>query len=283
MKNKFLKIILPVLLLVVAVFIIGPGCTPPPSTPPPPPIIEQPIVVDAATGDPFIDITDKDCVGNIMTNGYFNTTSQNPDIQGDEDIIAAIGWRRVWEKALNQTVNGADLYSSAIAAVGAPPTPASGNYASMWVTNRSIDGTQYREAMFNRLHRFIKPESVTTPSSYTLTFKTAKLNNPTSQVEISIYGVNYDDLKPATLPAIPTAIFTPTNINLFGTTSTVLLGTIMIPVGANNTWVNQSIAFTPNSKEYPVGGFNYILITRSDNAGTGIAYCAFDDFCLHKK
>lgn len=94
MQNKFLQIILPILLLVVATFIIGPGCSPPP-TPPPPPIVEKAIVVDAATGDPFPEITDKDCAGNYITNGYFNTTVQSPDIQVDEDIIAATGWRRV--------------------------------------------------------------------------------------------------------------------------------------------------------------------------------------------
>ncbi len=281
-KKNLLNIGLPIVLLVVAVFIIGPGCSAP-STPAPPPIVEQPIVINAATGDPFPDSNDKECTGNYMTNGYFNFTVQGPDIQDDEDIIAATGWRRVWEKTSIQNVIGADLYSSGIAGTGVPPTPASGNYASMWITNRSIDPIQYREAMFNRLHHSIKPESATSSANYTLTFKTAKLNNPTSQVEISIYGVSYDDLKPATLPSKPAAIFTPTNINLFGAANTVLLGTIIIPAGASNTWVNQNIAFTPNSKEYPADGFNYILVTRSDNAGTGIAYCAFDDFCLHKK
>jgi hypothetical protein len=282
MKNKFLKIILPMLLLVVAMFIIGPGCSPTP-TPPPPPIVEKAIVVDAATGDPFPDITDKDCVGNYITNGYFNTTVQSPNIQDDEDIIAATGWRRVWKKNSPFNVIGADLYSSGTSPMGISPapTPTSGNYASMWVTNKSTDPNQYREAMFNRLHHFIKPEPV--PVTYVLGFKTAKLNNTTQQVEISIYGVNYDDITPAILPLQPTTIVTPTNINLLGAANTVLLGTIIIPAGANNTWVNQNITFTPNSKEYPVGGFNYILITRSDNEGKGMAYCAFDDFCLHKK
>jgi hypothetical protein len=268
------------LLLVVAIFIIGPGCSPTPE-PPPPPIVEKAIVVDAATGDPFPDITDKDCVGNYVTNGYFNTTVQSPDIQADEDIIAAAGWRRVWKKNPPFNVIGADLFSSGTSALGTSPTPASGNYASMWVTNNTADPNQYREAMFNRLHHFIKPEPV--PVTYVLGFKTAKLNNTSQQVEISIYGVNYDDITPAILPLQPSAIATPTNINLFGTANTVLLGTVIIPVGANNTWVNQNIAFTPNSKEYPVAGFNYILITRSDNEGKGMAYCAFDDFCLHKK
>jgi len=62
-----------------------------------------------------------------------------------------------------------------------------------------------------------------------------------------------------------------------------LLETIVIPARANKSGVNQSIAFTLNSKKYPISGFNYVLITRSDDAGTGIAYCVFDDFCLHKK
>jgi len=283
MKNKFLKIGLPIVLLIVAVFIIGPGCSAPTSSTPSTPIVEQPIVIKDATGDPFPDSNDKECAGNYMTNGYFNSTVQDPDLKNDEDIIAATGWRRVWGVTGSQVNISADLYSSIKSGDGVPPTPASGNYASMWVTNRSIDPVQYREAMFNRLHHAIKPESVSTPSNYTLTFKTAKLNNPTSQVEISVYGVNYDDIKPAPLPSIPTAIFTPTNINLFGAANTVLLGTILIPASANNSWVNQNIAFTPNSKEYPANGFNYILITRSENAGTGIAYCAFDDFCLHKK
>ncbi|MCI4442719.1 MAG: hypothetical protein JHC39_04360 [Lentimicrobium sp.] len=282
MKNKFLKIILPMLLLIVATFVIGPGCDSPTLTSPPAStIVEKAIVVDAATGDPFPEITDKDCVGNYITNGYFNTTVQSPDIQVDEDIIAATGWRRVWKKNPPFNVIGADLFSSGTSAMGTPPTPASGNYASMWVTNNSTDPIQYREAMFNRLHHFIKPEPV--PVTYVLGFKTAKLNNTSQQVEISIYGVNYDDISPAILPLQPTTIVTPTNINLFGAANTVLLGTVMIPVGANNTWVNQNIAFTPNSKEYPVAGFNYILITRSDNEGKGMAYCAFDDFCLHKK
>jgi len=281
MKNKFLKIGLPTLLLVVATFIIGPGCGDNGTTPPPAPIVEKAIVVDAATGDPFPEITDKDCVGNYITNGYFNTTVQSPDIQVDEDIIAATGWRRVWKKNPPFNVIGADLFSSGTSALGTPPTPASGNYASMWVTNNSTDPNQYREAMFNRLHHFIKPEPI--PVTYILGFKTAKLNNTAQQVEISIYGVNYDDITPAILPLQPTAIATPTNINLFSAAKTLLLGTVIIPAGANNTWVNQNITFTPNAKEFPADGFNYILITRSDNEGKGMAYCAFDDFCLHKK
>jgi hypothetical protein len=88
LKNKFLKIILPMLLLVIAIFIIGPGCSP---TPTPPPIVEKPIVVDTTTGNPFPESIDKECVGNYITNGYFNTTVKSPNIQDDEDIIAATG------------------------------------------------------------------------------------------------------------------------------------------------------------------------------------------------
>jgi hypothetical protein len=99
------------------------------------------------------------------------------------------------------------------------------------------------------LHHFIKPEPV--PVTCVLGFKTAKLNNTAQQVEISIYGINSDDITPATLPLQLTTVSTPTNINLFGTANTVLLGTIIIPAGANNNWVNQNITFTPNSKEFP--------------------------------
>jgi hypothetical protein len=278
MKKNLLKFGIPIVLFTVTLFIVGPSCSGD-STTNVSPIIESPIASYGATEDVFMDIIDPDCSLNYMTNGSFNNTSVSPDVHSDEDIIAATGWRRLFQNMI-----GGDLYSATTSAFTAKPSPASGNYAGMWITNRTVaSDLGYREGMFNRMHRYIKPGTGAVLSSYILSFKTAKLNNFTNEVEFNVYGVNYDDIKPAALPINPIGTFNPANVELFGKANTYLLGTITINAKDSAVWVNQNLTFNSNQPNFPTGGINYILITKSEKQAAGIAYCAFDDFCLVKK
>ena len=239
-------------------------------------VIEEKVVVvppiSVNTVDPFAGITDPTCPTNLMINGSFETIT-SPLTINDQQIGKASGWAPIWGSG-----DFADLYQSTFAPVGIPPTPASGNYSSLWITNEA-GGAGFREGMFNILHTTILPTS--SSKTYSLNFKTANLyeGNSSFDVEIGIYGVYYKSTDP--LPAAPLSAVNPLNANLFGATKTVLLGKILLPLGVNNVWVNRTVLFDANMVGFPAQGINHIMITKSDRISGGRNYVAFDDFCLN--
>lgn len=211
------------------------------------------------------------CPGNYFANGDFENVNSNPDALDDQDISVAKGWSEIWSGG-----SLADLYCPTSVGTGNPPTPDSGVYASMWITNENAGDDTYREGMYNKLSTKISQNT----GNYSFTFKTATLNNVgLKNIEIGIYGVSNPG---NSLPAGPTSETNPTNLNLFNSVGgkVVLLGVIKIPVNSTNAWINQSINF--NSSLLPANGIDHILITKSDAviAGGARMYMAFDEFCL---
>jgi hypothetical protein len=215
------------------------------------------------------------CTGNRFTNGDFSQLNpgRTPDAADDQDIDAAVGWKPLWQGG-----SLADLYSQGVAGTGAAPTPANGNYASMWITNRSVAAdVEYREGMYNQL---VTPIAANT-GTYSFTFKSAPLTGGTggASTYVGVYGVK--QAANAVLPAAPTGVNTPSNLAHFGPNTTVYLGKVEIPTNATNAWQNQTMTFD-SATFGGVSGITHVMVTKLDNAPqqTNLRYVAFDDFCM---
>jgi len=175
------------------------------------------------------------CPGNHFTNGDFEIITGDPAPATSDDIDLATGWGPVWQGSGSL----ADLFCEGTGPIGTPPTPLTGNYGGMWITNSNDISNVYREGMFNSLASPIANSS----GSYSFSFDVANLTTTTTNpVEIGIYGVFYD---PGTtpLPLNPISIHNPTNPNLFGPANTVLLGTVPVTGSWSNTWSSQTVSF----------------------------------------
>jgi hypothetical protein len=223
------------------------------------------------------------CPGNRFTNGNFAQVipGGNPDARSDQDIDLAVGWEPLWQNTGGSSL--ADLYSQSQSPSPSwsPPQPANGgNYASMWISNRTTPDPTYREGMFNKL---VTPIQANT-GTYQFTFKTAALSNPlnAAPTEIGIYGVRRS--ASAALPPAPTTMTDPSNLALFGASNTVLLGTISVPPAATNQWQNQTMTFDTAA----FGGLpevTHVMVTKMDRATPTyqLRYMAFDDFCMQSQ
>ena len=227
------------------------------------------------------------CPNNRFTNGDFSALEPGrtadpapPATPNDQDINAATGWRAIWKGT-----SLADLYAAGNAGPGLTPPPASGNYASMWISNVNSGGSTYREGMFNEL---VTPIGANT-GVYSFTFKTAPLMG--AQVAgvpsvIGIYGVRYPNAAFPTTADRPTldptnGLNVPTNLNLFGAGNVVLLGTVQIPSTptAANNWAPQSITFDSAAFD-SLPQITHVMVTKMDGATNQARYIAFDDFCM---
>lgn len=219
----------------------------------------------------------RDCPGFIQ-NGDFETLTGDPNTQVDQDVDLATNWKPLW-----QSGSLADLFNASSTNFGSgsfvAPTPASGTFAAMWIENSTTTNATFREGMFNELTASINANT----GVYTLTFDYANMSAaiPSNDIKVGVYGVYFPTT--GTLPANPTGINTPTNLDLFGAANTVLLGEITITSSTTNTWTTAT--FTVDSSTLsgiPTNGINHIMIANSHLflPDFGRMFIGFDNFCL---
>lgn len=212
-----------------------------------------------------LDVETDVCAGNYAANG--NAEAGTPS-RAHQDIDNANGFRRIW-----QFGSVADYYA-ATQGPFTPPAPADGNYVSCWIANYNGGGTTYREGFQNEL---VAPVWANT-GQYELSFEMACLGG-WGQSEVAVYGVYNPNNN---FGAQPTGAYTPSNIDLFGATNTVLLGTV--PVSAANCSNNKQ-AYTINVNSdavgFPANGITHYFVTHSDRSSgiNGALYMGFDNFC----
>lgn len=207
------------------------------------------------------------CPSNFFDNGDLEIGTPT---NGDQDINLAQGFSPIWP-----TGSVADFYASNAGPFNFP-SPATGNYAGLWITNVN-GGTGFREGLYNT---FLTPLAQNS-GSYTFNFDVACLYKDagSSTIEIGIYGI---DNPTSVLGAQPTSMTIPSNLNLFPG-NTVLLGTISITGECSNTKQTQSI--TINTNGMSLANITNIMITKSDTLidwgnGGGKRYIGLDNFCL---
>lgn len=217
------------------------------------------------------------CPGFIQ-NGDFEIITGNPNAQTPQDIDLATNWKALW-----QSGSLADLFDNNTTNFGtscfSAPTPLSGVFAGMWIENSTSSSALYREGMFNELTVTINQGS----GLYSLSFDYANMSESCStsnDIKVGVYGVYHPDSNP--LPASPTGIATPTNLDLFGSTNTVFLGEVVITSTTTNAWQTASFTIDTSALSFPTNGINHIMITNShlpfDDYGK--MYVGFDNFCL---
>jgi len=219
------------------------------------------------------------CIDNNFKNGdfetgtpcYGNSSCIHLVSQGHHQNIGdADGWVKIW----NSNSSFADFYSSGYNAGGFPkPCPPTGNYGGCWISNLNEASATYREGMFGTL---INP-IVSNTGSYTFSFDMAKIGGHGIS-EIGVYGIYNPSNLPTNQPISSSHVTS--NMDLFGVSNTVLLGTISVPADTSCNKQNYSITFSSSGTGFPVNGVTHILVTRSDNVMSGRSYCAFDNFCM---
>lgn len=221
----------------------------------------------------------RSCPGFIQ-NGDFEIIIGNPNNVIDEDIDLATNWKALW-----QTGSLADLFDDSTANYGtgcfSGPTPLSGVFAGMWIENTTnpAGGPLYREGMFNELTTTINQNT----GSYTLSFDYANMSEncaSSNDVKVGVYGVYHPTANP--LPASPTGIATPSNLDLFGATNTVFLGEVIVTASTTNAWITTSLTIDTSLLAFPTNGINHIMITNSHLPFNhyGKMYLGFDNFCM---
>lgn len=219
------------------------------------------------------------CPGFIQ-NGDFEIITGDPNASIDQDIDLATHWKPLW-----QSGSLADLFNDTTTNYGAGcfvgPTPTSGVFAGMWIENTTnpAGNATYREGMFNELTISIHQNT----GIYNLSFDYANMSQncaSSRDVKIGIYGVYHPGSDP--LPANPTGIATPTNIDLFGAANTVFLGEIIVTSSTSNTWITTSISIDTSTLTFPANGINHIMVTNSHLpfVDYGKMFLGFDNFCL---
>ena len=223
----------------------------------------------------------RSCPGFIQ-NGDFETlqAGTDPNTSVDNDIDLALNWKELW-----QSGSLADLFNDTTTNYGAGcftgPTPLSGVFAGMWIENNSnaTGSATFREGMFNELTTTINQNT----GVYNLTFDYASMSDncgASNDVKVGVYGVYHNIVNP--LPANPTGVGTPSNLDLFGSANTVFLGEVVISSATTNTWSTATLTIDTSSLIIPTNGINHIMITNShlpfDDFGR--KFLAFDEFCL---
>lgn len=219
------------------------------------------------------------CPGYIQ-NGDFEIVTGDPNAVTDQDIDLATHWKALW-----QTGSLADLFDDATTSYGAPcfigPTPASGVFAGMWIENNSnpTAGNTYREGMFNELTTIINQGS----GLYNLSFDYANMSEncaSSNDVKVGIYGVYHPTTDP--LPANPSGLSTPSNLDLFGAANTVFLGEVVVTSTTTNSWTAASFTIDTSVLTFPANGINHIMITNSHLPFDEYVkmFLGFDNFCL---
>ena len=218
------------------------------------------------------------CPGFIQ-NGDFEITTGDPNAVIDEDVDLATNWKALWQSSTSL----ADLFDNTTTNFGqscfTAPTPSTGVFASIWVENSTNSNALYREGMFNELTVTINQGS----GLYSLSFDYANMSESCSasnDVKVGVYGVYHPNTNP--LPASPTGIATPTNLDLFGSTNTVFLGEVVITSTTTNAWQTASFTIDTSALSFPTNGINHIMITNSHLPfdAYGKMYVGFDNFCL---
>lgn len=190
---------------------------------------------------------------------------------GDQNIADAVGFSPIWS-----TGSLADFYVSNYAPSNyPPPSPATGNYVSCWIANYGAGGVLYREGFQIELSNTILKGS----GSYELSFEMACLQGWGTS-EVAVYGVT-NSLGSAA-PHSPTGAYSPSNLNLFGSSRTFPLGKVRVSaVSCTANKTRKSFTFNSNDINFPSQGITHIFITHSDNSTiNGAHYMAFDNFCL---
>lgn len=188
---------------------------------------------------------------------------------GDQHIDNAVDFSRIWSNG-----SFAEFYVENYAPSGyTPPSPATGNYASCWIANYAGGGTGYREGFKSQLVTPIAPNS----GAYDISLDLAVLNG-WGTPEVAIYGVYNPSGNPS---PNPTGAYTPSNLDLYGATNTVLLGTIAIDNSFSNSKQNYTLSFITSGIDFPANGMTHFFVTHSDNQSiSGAKYMAFDNFCI---
>ena len=220
-----------------------------------------------------------DCPG-FMQNGNFETVTGDPNEQSHQDIDLAVNWNPLWSGSgsladlFDNTSTPSDLNNSSFV----PPTPASGVFGGIWVANNPNADATYREGMFNEMTATIFPNTGT----YTISFDYAEIstNASATPVKIGMYGIYHPVGDP--LPAAPTAMSVPSNLDLFGSSNTVFLGEVLVTGAPSNLWRTATFTIDSSLLPVPVSGFNNIMITNSHLPleGNGARFMVFDNFCF---
>lgn len=219
------------------------------------------------------------CPGFIQ-NGDFEIITGDPNAAIDQDIDLATHWKPLW-----QSGSLADLFNDATTNYGAGcfvgPTPLSGVFAGMWIENDTnpAAGVVYREGMFNELSTAIHQNT----GVYTLSFDYANMSEKCAKsnaVKIGVYGVYHPVADP--LPANPTGLATPSNLDLFGAANTVFLGEVVVTSSTTNNWTTTSFTIDTSLLTMPTNGINHIMVTNSHLPfeDYGKMFLGFDNFCL---
>ena len=219
------------------------------------------------------------CPGFIQ-NGDFEIVTGDPNASIDQDIDLATHWKPLWKSG-----SLADLFNDTTTNYGAGclvgPTPTSGVFAGMWIENNTDTsaGVLYREGMFNELSTTIHQNT----GIYTLSFDYANMSESCASseaVKVGIYGVYHPIADP--LPANPTGLATPSNLDLFGATNTVFLGEVVVTSSTTNNWTTTSFTIDTSLLTVPANGINHVMVTNShlpfDEYGK--MFLGFDNFCL---
>lgn len=211
------------------------------------------------------------CCGNYFNNGNFETGT--PAIPAgatriSNNIYLADHWSKIWDnfssgEFLNASVNPASLLD---------PVPATGNYGGFWVANSSGG---IREGIMNELADPIPNSS----GSYDLNFELAVVGGSDDiNAEMGVYGV----YNPGTLSLASSDAALPTNLNLFGASNTVLLGTITVNGSVDGAKQSIFVNFNSGAGGFPPSGITHIFLTRTALINGAQKFVAVDNFCLKK-
>ena len=205
----------------------------------------------------------QNCEGNYMENPNFDIGTPS---NIDNRIWEADSWSKIWTNYFSGEFLTFDAGTSPWIAI-IDPVPASGNHGGFWVAN-TVGGE--REGIMNKLGTPILSGN----ASYTLNFDLSVLSGYGTP-ELGIYGV----YNPGVVYTSTSSSNTPTNLNLFGTANTVLLGTLEVTGPVDGSTENVSINFCANSADFPANGITHIFFTRANLDG-GKKYLGVDNFCL---